>query len=94
MLVREGSASKNLTAILTGALREGVSTREMAFCSDDKHLADIRREGTIRHNLRLAVALGMDPVEAWRWELERRPHLPPAKPRGHRPGVPGGPRRL
>ena len=64
VLVREGSASKNLTAILTGALREGVSTREMAFCSDDKHLADIRREGTIRHNLRLAVALGMGPVEA------------------------------
>ncbi len=64
VLVREGSASKNLRDILTGVLRDRVCTRNMAFCTDDKHLADIRREGTIRQNLRLAVSLGMNPVEA------------------------------
>lgn len=64
VLVREGSASRNLRAILQGALREGASTRRMAFCTDDKHLADIRREGTIRHCVCMAIELGMSPVRA------------------------------
>ena len=64
VLVREGSASKNLRAILQGAVSEGVSLRNFAFCTDDKHLADIRREGTIRHCVRLAVELGVPPAAA------------------------------
>lgn len=64
VLVREGSASRNLTELITGALADGVSTRRMAFCTDDKHLADIRRDGTIRHNAAMAVALGLPPVQA------------------------------
>lgn len=64
VLVREGSASRNLTAIMTGALAEGVKTDNMAFCTDDKHLEAIRSEGTIRHCVKMAVDLGMDPVEA------------------------------
>lgn len=38
----------------------------MAFCTDDKHLADIRKEGTIRHCVQMAIALGMEPVRALR----------------------------
>lgn len=64
VLVREGSASKNLEAILTGVLREKLDTSRLAFCTDDKHLADIRREGTVRYNLKKAVELGMEPCEA------------------------------
>lgn len=64
VLVREGSASKNLRAILQGAVSEGIATRNFAFCTDDKHLADIRREGTIRHCVRQAVALGLSPAKA------------------------------
>lgn len=64
VLVREGSASRNLTDLLTGALADGTDTRNLAFCTDDKHLADLRREGSIRHNAARAVALGMDPVTA------------------------------
>lgn len=64
VLVREGSASRNLTELITGALADGVSTGRMAFCTDDKHLADIRRDGTIRHNAAMAVALGLPPVQA------------------------------
>ena len=66
VLVREGSASKNLKDILAGVLRDRICTQNMAFCTDDKHLADVRREGTIRYNIKLAVELGMDPVEAIR----------------------------
>lgn len=64
VLVREGSACKNLQNILTGVIRDRLDTSHMAFCTDDKHLADIRREGTILHCIRQAVLLGMDPVRA------------------------------
>lgn len=64
VLVREGSASKNLRDILTGVIENGIDTTNLAFCTDDKHLADIRREGTIHHNIKLAISLGMNPVTA------------------------------
>ena len=64
VLVREGSASKNLESIITGVVRNGIDTSRMAFCTDDKHLADIRREGTIRFNIQRAVKLGLPPVKA------------------------------
>lgn len=64
VLVREGSASKNLDAILSGVLAEEIATHNLAFCTDDKHLADIRREGTIRWCVKKAVELGMKPVTA------------------------------
>ena len=59
VLVREGSASKNLEALVKGIVAENFSTTNMAFCTDDKHLADIRKEGTIRHCIQKAVALGL-----------------------------------
>lgn len=64
VLVREGSASKNLRDILSGVIENGIDTTNMAFCTDDKHLSDIRREGTILHNIKLAIELGMCPVAA------------------------------
>ena len=64
VLVREGSASKNLTAIIKGVVKYGIDTSRMAFCTDDKHLADIRKEGTVRANIKKAVALGLSPVKA------------------------------
>lgn len=64
VLVREGSASQNLEAILTGLLHEGLDSRRLAFCTDDRHLSHIRREGTIRHNVKKAVTLGLPPVTA------------------------------
>lgn len=66
VLVREGSASRNLEAIIKGVLTDGVDVSSLAFCTDDKHLADIRSEGTIRHCAQLAIALGMEPVRALR----------------------------
>lgn len=66
VLVREGSASRNLTAIIQGVIENGVDISNMAFCTDDKHLADIRKEGTIRHCVQMAIALGMEPVRALR----------------------------
>lgn len=59
VLVREGSASRNLTAIIKGALAEKAATSRMAFCTDDKHLADIRQEGTIRTCIQMCRNYGM-----------------------------------
>lgn len=64
VLIREGSACKNLEEIVKGVLACGIDTRHLAFCTDDKHLSHIRKEGTIRHHVKRAIALGMDPLTA------------------------------
>lgn len=64
ILVREGSAAKNLTAIVEGLLKEGLPTDRFLFCTDDKHLDDIAREGHIRWNVHQAVQLGIPVVDA------------------------------
>lgn len=66
VLVREGSASRNLEEIIRGVVKHRIHTSHLCFCTDDKHLADIRREGTVSSNIRQSVALGLSPVEAIR----------------------------
>ena len=62
--VREGSAARNLDAILTGAVEMGLPLDRFVFCTDDKHLDDIAREGHIRWNVLRAIQLGVPPGEA------------------------------
>lgn len=62
VLIREGSAAKNLAALLPGVT--AANARRCAFCCDDRHTEDIVREGHMDNHLRLAVSLGMDPVQA------------------------------
>lgn len=57
--VREGSASRNLEDIIIGAVRDKASFSRMGFCTDDKHLADIHKEGTVRAMVLKAVDLGV-----------------------------------
>ena len=64
ILIREGSAAHNLEALVTGLLESGLPLERFAFCTDDKHLDDIARDGHIRWNVRLAVSLGMAPEDA------------------------------
>lgn len=64
--IREGSAARNLEAIVKGMLKDNVPCDRFLFCTDDKHLDDIRREGHIRWNVKKAVSLGLDPVFALR----------------------------
>ncbi len=65
ILIREGSGSKNLEDIVSGIVREGLDTSNFAFCTDDKHLLDIRREGTIRCHIQRAIELGISPMAAY-----------------------------
>ena len=62
--IREGSAAHNVEAIVKGIVREGIDTEHFSFCTDDKHIEDILRDGHISHNIRIAISLGLDPVRA------------------------------
>ena len=62
--VREGSAAHNLDDIVKGLVRTGIDTEHFSFCTDDKHIEDILREGHISYNVQRAVQLGLDPFKA------------------------------
>jgi adenine deaminase len=62
VFIREGSAAKNLEALLP--LVTGENKHRFCFCTDDRHPQDIMTEGHIDHVIRKAIGLGMDPVTA------------------------------
>ncbi len=62
VLIREGSAARNLAGLLPGI--SPAASRRCAFCSDDQHIGDILRRGHMDNHLRQAVQMGMDPVQA------------------------------
>ncbi len=64
ILLRIGSAANNMDGVLRRIAKERLPTRNMMFCTDDKHIEDIRREGHINANARMAVAAGIDPIDA------------------------------
>ncbi|HWQ58306.1 MAG TPA: adenine deaminase [Clostridia bacterium] len=64
VMIRLGSAANDMEGILSRVVREKLPTENLMFCTDDKHIEDIRREGHINHNARLAVRCGVPPVEA------------------------------
>lgn len=62
VLIREGSAARNLDAIVKGIVEHHTDTSSFCFCTDDKHIEEIRKEGHINYNVKRAVQLGL-PVE-------------------------------
>lgn len=64
VLIREGSAARNLEALVGGLVQRHMNGEGFCFCTDDKHIEDIQREGHIDHNVRKAIRLGMSPVSA------------------------------
>lgn len=66
VLVREGTAAKNLKAIMTGVIDAKIPCNRIAFCTDDKHIEDIMKNGHISNNIRQTIALGLDVIEAYR----------------------------
>lgn len=62
VLIREGSAARNLDAIVKGLVDHHTDTSSFCFCTDDKHIEEIRKEGHINYNVKRAVQLGL-PVE-------------------------------
>ena len=64
ILVREGSAAHNLSTLINGWLDSSLPADRFLFCTDDKHLDDIARDGHINWNVRQAISLGVPPVTA------------------------------
>ncbi|MGM9951242.1 MAG: adenine deaminase [Lysinibacillus sp.] len=62
VLIREGTAAKNLKDVLPAVNTH--NARRFAFCTDDKHLDEIIQEGTINHAAALAIQEGMEPLQA------------------------------
>ena len=64
ILLRIGSAANNMDDVMRRIAEEKLPTENMMFCTDDKHIEDIRSKGHINANARMAVAAGIDPIEA------------------------------
>ncbi len=64
VLIREGSAARNLEAIVEGIVAQGADTSNFCFCTDDKHTESVTKDGHIDYCIRKAVALGLDPIKA------------------------------
>jgi len=64
--IREGTAARNLETIVKGLLQKNVGFERCVFCTDDKHLEDIKREGHTSYNVKKAIACGLDPIDAIR----------------------------
>ncbi len=62
ILIREGSAAKNLKTLIRG-VNDG-NSRRCLFCTDDKHPEDLLVDGHIDHNVRLAIKEGLNPITA------------------------------
>lgn len=62
LLIREGSAAKDLKTLIEIVTPH--NARRCLFCTDDKHLDELMEEGSIDHNVRLAVQSGLDPLMA------------------------------
>lgn len=62
IMIREGSAAKNLRDLLP--LVTSQNARRFIFVSDDRHPADILKEGHIDFMIRTAIEEGLDPILA------------------------------
>jgi adenine deaminase len=64
VLIREGTATRDLAALLPAVTPE--NARRFCLCTDDRHVADLLNEGHIDALVRAAIAGGTDPVTAIR----------------------------
>ena len=63
VVIREASPAKNLAALLP--LVTPQNARRCSFVTDDRHPADLLREGHVDNAVRKAIGLGLDPVLAY-----------------------------
>jgi adenine deaminase len=62
VLIREGTVAKNLQDLISVASIN--NSRRLCFCTDDKHIDDLIKEGSIDHAIRLAIENGVKPEMA------------------------------
>lgn len=62
VFLREGSHARNINNLYTAI--NSNTTRRLCFCTDDKNLDDIVKEGTISYCVKKVISLGVDPIDA------------------------------
>lgn len=62
VLIREGSAAKNLRDLLPAV--QPHNARRFGFCTDDKYVDELIDEGSINYDIAMAIAEGMTPLQA------------------------------
>jgi adenine deaminase len=62
LMIREGTVAKDLHQLLPVVNER--NSRRCLFVTDDKHLDDLVHEGSIDHNVRLAISSGLSPLIA------------------------------
>lgn len=60
--IREGSAARNLKELIKAVNKDNL--RRCMFCTDDKDPSDLLKDGSINHNIKLAIKEGLDPIDA------------------------------
>ncbi|SDX57153.1 Adenine deaminase [Marininema mesophilum] len=64
LMIREGSVAKNMHALLPVVNER--NARRCFFVTDDKHLSDIRTDGSVNYCVKEAIRQGLDPITAIR----------------------------
>lgn len=64
ILVREGSAAKDLEKVVKAITEHRIDPRFFAFCCDEKDPIDLLENGHIDHNIRKAIQQGVNPITA------------------------------
>jgi len=64
ILVREGSSERNVDALISGLIESGADFDNVLYCTDDKHVDDVKKEGHINYNVNRSIELGMSPMQA------------------------------
>lgn len=62
VLIREGSAAKNLRDLLPAV--NTTNARRFGFCTDDKYVDELMDEGSINFDVEMAIEEGMEPLQA------------------------------
>jgi adenine deaminase len=62
LMIREGTVAKNLRELISVVNEH--NSRRCLFVTDDKHLDDLLYDGSIDHNVRVAIAAGIPPITA------------------------------
>jgi adenine deaminase len=62
LMIREGTVAKDLQNLIP--IVNEYNSRRCLFVTDDKHLDDLVLEGSIDHNVRLAIQEGISPITA------------------------------
>ncbi len=62
LMIREGTVAKDLKNLID--VVNISNSRRCLFVTDDKHIDDLVKEGSIDHNIRLAISSGVAPITA------------------------------